>query len=115
MESLKLKGKKSIKASLSAVEVREWEEYLMSASSEELVILGQDGSIPIYVRAIARALVIDLKNGKTNTLDRLRDRVIGKEVQRLELTGADGSDLIPARRLTEQQAAELLKKLEDEY
>lgn len=115
VQSLKLAKKKDIKAYLSAVEVKEWEEYLLSASSEDLVILGQNPQIPIYVRTIARALMIDLKNGKTTTLDKLRDRVVGKEVQKLELTGADGADLIPARRLSEEEAAKLLKQLENDY
>ena len=115
VQALKLESKKELKANLTTDEVKGYEEYIIGASSDELTILAQDNSIPIYLRAMARAIVIDMKNGKTTTLDHLRDRIVGKETQRVELTGADGADLIPAQRLTEEQAAKLLKKLEEEY
>lgn len=100
---------------MTTEEIKSYEEYLIGASSDDIALLGQDVSIPIYVRALARSIFLDTKNGRTTTLDKLRERIVGKETQRVELTGADGSDLIPAQRLTEEQAAQLMKKLEEEY
>lgn len=115
VEALKLGHKRELKANMTTEEIKSYEEYLIGASSDDIALLGQDVSIPIYVRALARSIFLDTKNGRTTTLDKLRDRIVGKETQRVELTGADGSDLIPAQRLTEEQAAQLLKKLEEEY
>ena len=39
----------------------------------------------------------------------------GEEHQSIELVGKDGQDLIPARRLTPEEAKELLGKMNDEY
>ena len=115
VQALKLNKKKELKASMTPDEVRGYEEYIIGASSDDLTILAQDVSIPIYVRALARAIIIDLKNGKTATIDKLRERIVGKQTQRVELTGADGTDLIPAQRLTEEQARALWSKFDKEY
>lgn len=115
VEALKLGKRRELKASMTPDEVKGYEEYLIGASSDDLTVLAQDASIPIYVRALARAIIIDLKNGKTTTIDKLRDRIVGKETQKVELTGRDGSDLIPARRLSEEEAAQLMRKYDEDY
>ena len=113
--ALKLDRKNDLRPSLTVEEIKSIEEFIIGASSEDLTILAQDTSIPFYLRALARSAIIDLKNGKTTTIDRLRDRIVGKETQRVELTGKDGADLLPAQRLTDEQAAQLMKRLEEEY
>lgn len=115
MEALKLKSKKEIRAGLTAEEIDNWDNYLLNAASDELTILAADVKIPIYARATARAIIIDMKNGKTATIDKLRDRLFGKQAQRVELTGKDGAELYPARRLTPEEAAALQKSLDEEY
>lgn len=115
VNALKLSTKRELTATMNDVEVRNWEEFLLSASSDDIQILAQDASIPIYARSLARAIILDLKNGKTATLDKLRDRVFGKEIQKVELTGKDGAELMPARRLTKEEAKELLQELNDKY
>ena len=67
--------------------------------------------IPVFFDGI----LSDMKNGKTTTLDKLRERQYGKPTQRMELTGKDGGDLIPARTLTKEEAAELFKTLNEKY
>lgn len=113
--TLKLKSRKELQEGLSKTDVDNWEETLMSASSDVITILAQDASIPVYARAIARAIATDLKNGKTTTLDRLRDRRFGKLSQRVELTGKDGAELVQPRRLTKEEAKELIQNMENEY
>lgn len=115
MATLKLKSRKELQEGLSKTDVDNWEETLMSASSDVITIFAQSTEIPVYARAIARAIATDLKNGKTTTLDRLRDRRFGKVSQRLELTGKDGADLVAPRRLTKDEAKELLNTMESEY
>lgn len=113
--ALKLKTRKELTASMSQEEVQDWEEYLMVASSDDIALLAQDTKIPIYARSLARAIHMELKNGKTYTLDKLRERTLGKLTQKLELTGKDGQPLMPARRLTQEEARELLESMDKEY
>lgn len=115
MDVLKLKNKKELTASMSPEEIQDWEEYLMVASSDEIAILAQETTIPVYVRSLARAIFMDLKNGKTRTLDKLRERTLGKLTQKVELTGKDGQPLVQARRLTQEEARELFENLDKEY
>lgn len=89
--------------------------YLMTASSDELMILAQDPEIPVIVRSYARAIMIEIKNGKTWTIDRLYERVYGKVKDSLELTGKDGAPLVEPRRLTQEEARELFRNMDKEY
>lgn len=115
MDALKLKGRKELTASMTQEEVQDWEEYLMVASSDDISLLAQNTKIPIYARSLARAIHMDLKNGKTTTLDKLRERTLGKLTQKLELTGKDGQPLVQARRLTQEEAKELYESMDKEY
>ena len=64
---------------------------------------------------LAIAVLSDMKNGKTTTLDKLRERQYGKPTQRMEVTGKDGAELIPARTLTKEEAQQLFKDLQENY
>lgn len=115
MDALKIKNRKELTASMTQEEVQDWEEYLMVASSDDISLLAQNTKIPIYARSLARAIHMDLKNGKTTTLDKLRERTLGKLTQKLELTGKDGQPLVQARRLTQEEAKELYESMDKEY
>ena len=115
VDALKLRSRKELTAGMSIEEVQQWEQFLMVASSDDVVILAQDSGIPVYARALAKAILVDMKNGKTRTLDKLRDRTYGKVTDRVELTGRDGAPLVPARRLTQEEVGELFRKLEEEF
>ena len=115
VDVLKLKNKRELAAGLSLEEVRQWEEFLIGATSYEIGILEKDPTIPVYARSLAKAIFKDLKIGSTRTLDKLRERLFGKLTEKVELTGKDGTPLVQARRLTQEEARELLKSMEEEY
>jgi len=100
---------------ISATELNEWYETLITASLPDLKLIAQDDEAPALVRTYARAIIFDMNAGKTGTIDRITEKLYGKAVQRIEHTGADGSDLIPARTLTKDEARELLGDLEKDY
>lgn len=110
-------GRKRAKGmeSLSQCEVDAWEQRLLVATSSELATIAKWDGAPIYAKNLAMAILFDTKNGKTTTLDKLRERQYGKPTQRMEVTGKDGGDLIPARTLTKEEAADLLKTLSEKY
>lgn len=113
--ALNLKSKKQIQAGLTKEEVEMWEEFIMTAPTDTIALLAQDATIPVYARALARSIILEIKNGKTTTLDKIRDRRFGKQAEKLELTGKDGAPIVEAVRLSEDDAKRLMQKLEQEY
>jgi len=121
-------GKKKLKQfyNLSNSEVDFWEKAILTMSVSELKILSggkQKGEmdakianeVPVYAVNLTRAILMDMASGKTNTIDRLRERQFGKAIQKIELTGKDGIDLMPARVLSKAEAKELLESLNNEF
>jgi len=109
----KVQAKKFYK--LSAVEITEWEAALLTMNANQLKLLAQWDEANAYPKGLAISILTDMKNGKTKTLDKLRERVLGRPTQRMEITGRDGADFMPARVLTKKEAKELLDGLEEEY
>ncbi len=109
----KVQAKKFYK--LSAVEITEWEAALLTMNANQLKLLAQWDEANAYPKGLAISILTDMKNGNTKTLDKLRERVVGRPTQRMEITGRDGADFMPARVLTKQEAKELLDGLENEY
>ncbi len=109
----KVQAKKFYK--LSAVEITEWEAALLTMNANQLKLLAQWDEANAYPKGLAISILTDMKNGNTKTLDKLRERVVGRPTQRMEITGKDGADFMPARVLTKQEAKELLDGLEKEY
>ncbi len=100
---------------MSQTELRDWEETLMVATSNELTLICKADESPAYAKGIAFAILGDMKNGKTTTLDKLRDRVYGKLEQKVEVTGKGGEPLVQQnRQLTREEAQEFIRKLEEE-
>ena len=94
----KVQAKKFYK--LSAVEITEWEAALLTMNANQLKLLAQWDEANAYPKGLAISILTDMKNGNTKTLDKLRERVIGRPTQRMEITGRDGADFMPARVLT---------------
>ena len=101
---------------LTAEEVRDLDTALLSMRLDEVTNLAKAIEAPLYVRGLAMAILTETEQGKCGTIERLRERLYGKAVQPVELTGKDGSTLIPpARVLTKDEARELLSDLEKRY
>lgn len=109
----KVQAKKFYK--LSAVEITEWEAALLTMNANQLKLLAQWDEANAYPKGLAISILTDMKNGNTKTLDKLRERVLGRPTQRMEITGKDGAEFMPARVLTKKEAKELLDGLENEY
>lgn len=114
---VKVMGKAKAKEFLAVgeYEYMEWLATLYSADVPALKAWAQDDGTQVFVRAYSRAILFDMKNGKTTTLDKIAEKLYGKAVQRVEHTGADGSNLIPARTLTKEEAKELMQGLEKDF
>jgi hypothetical protein len=117
-EALKIVlGKKKAKKfyQLNETEVNEWEAAVLTMTSNELKALASWEDANSYAKGLAISILFDTKSGNTKTIDKLRERQFGKAVQKVELTGKDGGDLIPARVLSKAEAKELLGTLDNEF
>ena len=100
---------------ISAFEVTEWYEALITMDLPDLKLLAQDDEAPALARTYARAIIFDMNAGKTTTIDKLTAKLHGKAIQRIELTGADGADANSPRTLTKEEAREFFDDLESDY
>ena len=112
-----LMGKKKAKEIfvITPLELTEWYETIITMTMAELKALESSEDVPALIKNYIRAMVTDMNAGRTTTVDKIVERLYGKAIQRFEHTGADGSDLVPARTLTKDEAKELIGDLENEY
>ena len=96
-------------------EIDSIEQKMLAVSLSEAQLLAKADNSPLYMKNLAMAIIIDMKNGKTDTVDKLRERQYGKTVQRLEVTGKDGQPINMQNTMTQMEAKDFIKKLEDEY
>lgn len=110
-------GKKRTKQmeELTIDEINTIERRLLVASTDELTMLAKYEGAPAYAKNLVMAILFDTKHGKTTTIDKLRERQYGKAVQKIELTGKDGADLMAPRVLSKDEIGDLLNKLEKDY
>lgn len=108
------KSRRKAKAfyALTGYEIDEWESAVMTMKASELKDLVKWEDAPAYPKGLAIAILSDMKDGRTTTLDKLRARQFGEVTQKVELTGRSSmlvrqeSDIIG--QLTDEQREALL-------
>lgn len=110
-------GKKRAEAieGLTQLEIDAWEQKLMVATTSEATVIAKWDKAHIYGKTLAMALLFDIKNGRTTTIDKLRERQFGKPTQKIELTGADGRPLMPSAPMTQEEARAFIREIEEKY
>ncbi len=88
---------------MTRAEVEEWEGKLITLSLDELKKISKDTEAPAYAVNVATAIITDVKNGRTFTIDKLRDRQYGKVTDKLEITGKDGAELFKGIEVSDEQ------------
>jgi len=114
---VKVLGKRQAKAyhNMDSHEYEQWCHMLIAAPTSALQALVKADETPSLVKNYAMAILQDTKQGKTSTVRNIADKLFGGATHKLELTGPGGSDLIPARTLTKEEAAELFQKMNQDY
>lgn len=100
---------------INEIEINDWEAAILTMTADDLKALAQWTDANSYCKGLAISILFDMKNGSTKTIDKLRERQFGKAVQKVELTGKDGVDLMPARVLSIAEAKQLMEKLNDDF
>lgn len=78
----------SLKLELSQTEIDTIEKKALQLELSDLQTLAKADKTPAYLKTLAMAIIIDMKNGKTSTVDKLRDRQYGTVKQNVDVTGA---------------------------
>lgn len=79
---------------MSPSEIDAIEQSVLALNLSDAQTIAKDEQTPLYLKSLAMAIIIDMKNGKTDTIDKLRERQYGKVKQQIELTGKDGQPLV---------------------
>lgn len=85
--------------------------HILNCSKAELELIARNHDLPILILSQIQAIVSEIKNGKTDTVDKLFDRIYGKTPTTMEVTGAQGSPLIPETPMSRQEYQDMLTKL----
>jgi hypothetical protein len=106
-------GKKKAKKfyQLNETEINEWEAAVLTMTANELKALAGWEDANSYAKGLAISILFDMKSGNTKTLDKLRERQFGKAIQKVELTGKDGTPLIPKEMMTEEEILNEIEKI----
>ncbi len=99
---------------LTLEEINTIEGSILAMELSDLQSLAKAEETPAYAKTLAVAAIIDLKNGKTTTMDRLMDRQYGAPQQRVDIT-SNGNTVGQGRPMTREEQAEYLRRLEEEY
>lgn len=78
---------------LSRSQAQDVIKAILGKTTDELIAMAKDKSLPFWVSLIAKKAVEDYRNGKIEILNVLFDRVYGRPTQGIEHTGADGQGL----------------------
>lgn len=99
---------------LTADEIDFIEKGVLALELADLQLMAKADATPAYAKTLAMAIIIDMKNGKTTTVDTLRNRQYGTAVQQIDVTSG-GAAIQRQRSLTQEEAKQLLQQLEEEY
>ena len=87
------------------------EQIVLSLDTPALQAIAKSEKTPVYMRTLAMAAMWDMKNGKTQTMNLLRDRQFGAVKKQVDVT-TNGEGLVP-QSMTPDEAKELLKRIEE--
>lgn len=90
-----------------------WLNKLFSCNAAELTAIAKWNDCPASVKNYAIAMLRDMKDGRTATIDRIRERLYGKPMQIVELTGKGGKDLMPQKDLDEDEIKRIISEMQE--
>lgn len=88
--------------------------HLLSCSKTQLEAMARNPDLPIAILTQIKAIITDLTHGSTSTIDRLFDRLYGRSMQPMEISGTKGIPLIPDKPMSRKAYEKLLLKLQGE-
>lgn len=96
---------------LDQAEIDAIEQIIISLDTPALQAIAKSEKTPAYMRTLAMAAMWDMKNGKTGTMNLLRDRQFGSVRKYVDVT-SNGQSVAP-QSMTPEEARAVLKKIEE--
>lgn len=96
---------------LSDAEINAIEQIILSLDITALQAVAKAEGTPAYMKSLALAALHDMKNGKTQTVNLLRDRQFGAVKKTVDVT-SNGQSMAP-QSMTPKEAKEMLRKIEE--
>lgn len=87
------------------------EKIILSLDTTALQAIAKSEKTPTYMRTLAMAALWDMKNGKTQTMNLLRDRQFGAVKKQVDVT--TNGESMKQQSLTPSEAKNLLKRIEE--
>ena len=98
---------------LTNFEIDTIEQTVLALELPDLQLIAKYDKTPAYMKTLAMAMIIDMKNGQTKTVDLLRSRQYGTPKQNIDVTTAGAP--LNQTSLTQEQAKQLIADLEEDY
>lgn len=96
---------------LEECDIEAIEKAILSLDTPALQAIAKSEKTPVYMRTLAMAAMWDMKNGKTGTMNLLRDRQFGAVKKQVDVT-TKGESMVP-QSMTPDEAKDLLKRIEE--
>ena len=93
-------------------EINAIEQIILSLDLKSLQAVAKCESTPAYMKTLAMAAILDMKNGRTKVMDLLRDRQFGAVKKNVDVT-TNGMSM--AQSMTPSEAREMLRQIEKDY
>ncbi len=106
-------GKTGSFEDLTTDEVNTADKFILSAPIALVQGIAKNDKMPLYIKAQAISAIMEMRDGKTTTVDKLRDHIYGAVKQQVDITTA-GAPLGNSSTLTPAEATALIAKLNDE-
>lgn len=111
MESLLTAKQIKENTNLDERDIEAIEIAILSLDTPALQSIAKSEKTPVYMRTLAMAAMWDMKNGKTGTMNLLRDRQFGAIKKQVDVT-TNGESMVP-QSMTPDEAKDLLKRIEE--
>ena len=98
---------------LNEHEINAIERIIMSLDTTALQAIAKSEKTPAYMRTLAMAAMWDMKNGKTNTMNLLRDRQFGAVKKTVDVT--TNGESMNSETLTMEEAGKFIEEIEKKY
>ena len=98
---------------LNWLEIDHIEMAVLSLGNKDLQAIIKNDNSPMYLKGLALAALHDAKNGKTKTIDLLRDRQFGAVKKQVDLT--TNGESMAQRTMTPEEAKKMLKQIEENF
>lgn len=100
--------------SLTVDEINTIERTMGTLDTADLQAIAKADKTFAYMKTLAIAAIVDMKNGRTQTMDKLRDRQYGAVTQNVDVTSG-GNPISQGQPLSQADAVKLLQELESKY